>query len=115
MLKFTSLYPSKLWVTIMWYTPNCPDGGNWSKKGWWSLVPGQSKIVSGSDLADVNRYWCFYAQAANGAIWAGPYKRLVPAQAFDLCEWTSSTGAFKIGYRLLDVDDNDDLTVNLVP
>ena len=115
MLKFTNLYPSKLWVAIMWYTPNCPDGGDWTKKGWWSLVTGQSKIVSGLDLCDVNRYWCFYAQALNGAYWAGPYKRMVPTQKFEWCEWTSSTSAFQVGFRLLDVDDNDDVSVHLIP
>jgi len=83
MLQFTNFYPSKLWVAIMWYTPNCPDGGNWTKKGWWSLIPGQSKVVSGLDLDEVNRYWCYYAQAENGAHWSGPYLRMVPPQSFD--------------------------------
>jgi|SRR3954453_5043194 len=113
MLKFVNNYSSPLWVAIMWYTPNCPDGGNWSKKGWWSLTPGQGKVVSGEDLEDVNRYWCFYAQAQNGHHWSGPIKRMVPHQAFDWCEWTSSSGAFQVGFQVMDINSYDDVIAQL--
>src|SRR5690348_5138181 len=102
MLKFTSSYPRNLSVAIMRYTPNCPDGGDWTKEGWWNLAPGESKIAYGGDLSDVNRYWCYFAQADNGVFWAGSIARMVPFQAFSWCEWTSNTSAFQIGFRLLD-------------
>ncbi|MET9908526.1 DUF1036 domain-containing protein [Streptomyces sp. NPDC006476] len=115
MLKFISQYPQPLSVSIMWYTPNCPDGGDWTKKGWWNLAPGEGKVVHGADLDDVNRYWCYFAQAADGAFWAGDIARMVPPEKFEWCEWTSSTDATQIGYRLQDVGDADDFTITLTP
>ncbi len=115
MLKFSNHYRVRLSVAIMWYTPNCPDGGDWTKKGWWTIDPGQSKIASGLDLADVNRYWCYFARATDGAFWAGDIARMAPSRAFDWCEWTSSSDASQIGFRLLDVGDDDDHTLNLSP
>ena len=115
MLTFTNLYPKQVWVSIMWYTPGCVDGGDWTKMGWWNLTVGQSKIVSGLDLDEVNRYWCFYAHAADGTYWGGPYHRMVPHEAYEWCEWTSSTSAHSVGFRLFDIDGNDDYTVILVP
>jgi hypothetical protein len=34
MLQFCNNYPSDVWVCVLWYRPNCPDGGDWNKKGW---------------------------------------------------------------------------------
>ncbi|MFC7263745.1 DUF1036 domain-containing protein [Streptomyces lutosisoli] len=115
MLKFINQYPQKLAVTIMWYTPNCVDGGDWTKKGWWNLAPGQSAVVHGGDLSDINRYWCYFAHAADGAFWAGDLARQAPSRAFDWCEWTSSTDSTQIGYRMQDVGDHDDLDITLTP
>lgn len=121
MLAFRNRYPKGLWVAIMYYSPGCSDGGDWEKKGWWRLTPGQRKVVYGGDLADLNRYYCFYAEADDGAVWAGPYVRFLPYQAFDWCEWTAcshsdgSPCGVTVGLRLLDIDSNDDFTVNLVP
>ena len=115
MLKFCNKYPSDVWVCILWYRPHCPDGGDWEKKGWWRLGQNECKIVSSADVSDVNRYWYYYAQAANGAFWAGPPHIMVPQQAFDWCVNTSSTSARSVGLRQIDVGDHDDYTVNLVP
>ena len=87
MLKFCNKYKTGVWVSIMYYEPGCSDGGDWVKKGWWRLTPGQCKVAYGGDLDDLNRYFCFYADADDGAVWAGPYKRFVPFQAFAWCEW----------------------------
>lgn len=114
MLQFINSYPHRLDLTIMWFTPNCVDGGDWTKSGWWPLSPGQSAVVHGADLADINRFWCYFARAADGAFWAGDIARNVPPRVFTWCEWTSSTDAFQIGYRLLDVGDRDDMTISLV-
>src|ERR1700730_7787710 len=62
MLQFCNQYPQEVWVAIMWYHPNCPDGGDWEKAGWWHLYPGECKIVFGDDLEDLNRYFTFYAE-----------------------------------------------------
>jgi uncharacterized membrane protein len=120
MLKICNAYPKGVWVAIMYYAPDC-EYGEWIKKGWWRLTPGQCKIVYGGDLADLNRYYCFYAEADDGAVWAGPYKRFVPYQAFSWCEWIAcshsdgSPCGYTAGYRLLDIDNHDDFKLTLVP
>lgn len=57
MWKIQNLSPLTVWVSIMYYSPNCSDGGNWTKKGWWKIEPGpeHSKIVYGGSLQDLNR------------------------------------------------------------
>ena len=67
-LRFTNNYPSTLWAMIEWYHPNCEDGGNWEKAGWWKIDPGQTKTVFGGDVSDVNRYWYFFAHDADGTL-----------------------------------------------
>jgi len=115
MLRFCNNYPSDMWVCIVWYHPNCPDGGNWEKEGWWHLGQGKCSVVYGGNLDDINRYWYFYAEAANGAYWGGSPHVLVPPRRFDWCLNTSSTDAFSVGLRLIDVGGYDDYTVNLLP
>jgi len=99
----------------MWYHPNCAGGGDWEKEGWWSLTYGESKIVYGDDLEDLNRYYCFYAEGTDGSVWDGPYTREVTNNVFDQCEWDTGGDSRNIGFRLLDIGDNDDYNVNLVP
>jgi uncharacterized membrane protein len=115
MLQICNHYPVAVWVTIMWYTPNCSDGGDWTKAGWWHVAPNACAVVSGEDLDEINRYWCYYAEGDDGVTWSGPYVRNAPFQAFRWCEWTGSTQSQDVGYRLLDIGDNDDFTLNLVP
>ena len=121
MLQICSLYPKKLWVSIMYYEPSCsadfPGSAPWERKGWWSLTPGQCKVVFAEDLADVNRYFCYYAEASDSsAKWSGPYKRWVRDPVFTFCDGAGFTGPqYKIGYRLLDIEDYDDYTLTLIP
>jgi hypothetical protein len=107
-------YTTGVWVSVMWSHPNCSDGGNWEKAGWWRFEPGQSGPVLNGDIGDLNRYVCFNAQADDGRFWAGEFVRPAPDRAFDWCEWTGSTDSNNIGYRLQDVGDNDDFTIRLV-
>src|SRR5271157_855234 len=67
-LAFQNDYSSGVWVAVGYYHPNCPDGGDWAKKGWWRLNPGRSAIV----LWTTNTYSTFYAEADHGV------QRLVP-------------------------------------
>jgi uncharacterized membrane protein len=114
-LYFKNCYPSTIWSMILWYHANCEDGGNWEKMGWWRIEPGQQATVSVADLDEVNRYWYYYAQAANGAYWAGPYGVVVPHTAFDWCVDTANTDSFDVGMRELDIGGNDDYTLTFVP
>jgi uncharacterized membrane protein len=113
MLRFCNQHSADVWVCISWYQPGCVDGGDWEKKGWWHMVPGECKVAFGDDVSDVNRFWYYYVESADGRVWAGPFNAEVPPQAFDWCENTSSTQARTVGMRELDVGDNDDYTLNL--
>ena len=112
-LTFCNRYSSGVSVAIMWYTPGCPDGGDWSKAGWYNLAPGQCAKVFNGDLDDVNRYCCYFAEAADGAFWAGDVVTQVPHRAFDWCLNTGSTDSRQVGFRVFDVGDSDDVTVSL--
>jgi hypothetical protein len=114
MLQFSNGTDRQLWIAFMYYHPNCPDGGDFGKKGWYHLVSGHSAVVYGGDAADLNRYFCYYAENDQGDHWSGQYVRAVPQHAFDWCEWTGSTDSRDVGFRLLDVGDTDNYTLTLV-
>jgi len=114
-LQLNNEYPSTIWTMIEWYHPGCEDCGDWEKAGWWEIEPGASATVYGDDLEDVNRYWYYYAQAADGAYWAGVYDEVVPYIAFDWCSDVANTDSFSVGMRELDINGNDDYTLTFVP
>ncbi len=113
MLKFSNSFPETVWVCIDWYHPNCSDGGDWEKAGWWKIDPGQSAVVSTADVSDVNQFWYYFAHSESGNVWAGPFAEMVPHNRFDWCENTSSTDARQVGMRELDVGNADNYIVNL--
>jgi len=119
MLVICNGYPAHVYVAIMFYSPeSCGgDGKDFETMGWWSVDRGSCVNVYANDLEDLNRYWYYYAEAADGAVWAGPYRVLVSNRAFDLCYgFVSSADADRyIGMRELDIGDNDDYTLTLVP
>jgi len=103
MLRFANGYRSTIWAMVEWYHPNCPDGGDWEKKGWWQIEPGQSAVVYGGDHRRVNRWWYYYAHAADGYHWPGDFPETVPVRAFQWCERTADTTSRTIRMRQLDV------------
>jgi uncharacterized membrane protein len=115
MMRFVNGYSTTVWTMIEWYHPNCPDGGDWEKAGWWRIEPGKSATVFGGDVDNVNRYWYFYAHAADGGQWSGPFSEIVPRIAFDWCENTANTDSRTVGMRELDVNGADNYTVTLTP
>jgi uncharacterized membrane protein len=100
-LRFANNYSHGLYVAVGYYHPNCPDGGNWGKKGWWRLEPGQAATV----LWTTNTYSNFYAEADDGAHWSGPYHTNLPMQAFDWCWNTASSQGESVGMRLITVSN----------
>jgi uncharacterized membrane protein len=119
MLRFVNGYRTSISTMVEWHHPDCRDGddylGEWEKAGWWNLEPGQSAIVFGGDLADVNRFWYFFADAADGAFWAGPFEEVVPWNAFQACEKIRTSNSFVVGMRELDIGDSADFTLTFVP
>ena len=82
-LHFRNNHGSTLWVCIGFYDPGtCGPYGNWGTRGWWNITAsGEAYVVNTS-----NRYAYFYAEAADGGVWAGQYGPvLAPRHAFDSC------------------------------
>jgi hypothetical protein len=85
-LTFNNEYSAPVSISILWYSPGCPDGGDWELAGWYNLDTGQGMTVFFGDLDDINRYWYFNAEAIDGAYWAGDV-------VHDVCPLLPSTGA----------------------
>ena len=105
----------------MFYSPETcgGDGGNFEMMGWWRIEPGACALVYANDLADLNQYWYYFAEAADGSVWAGPFQASVPLTPFGGLQacWGAQSGGGdneQVGYRELDVGDNDDYTLTFV-
>lgn len=114
-------YSHPIWTSIMFYSPETcgGDGGDFEMMGWWRIDPGSCARVYANDLEDLNRYWYYFAHAADGTAWAGPFTASVPRGPFggnQAC-WSAQKGGSVdyeiIGYRELDIGDNDDYTLTL--
>ncbi|MFI1205335.1 DUF1036 domain-containing protein [Streptomyces sp. NPDC020883] len=92
-LTFVNQHYSSIWAMVEWYRPNCPDGGDWIKKGWWKIDAGQSAVVYGGDVREVNQYWYCYAHSIDGYQWPGTdgFPELVPINAFEWCNQVADT------------------------
>ena len=98
----------------MFYSPErCPDD-DFETMGWWSVAPSNCVKVYANDLAKLNQYWYYYAQADDGAVWAGPYQVYVPDKAFSRCSSVGESDARIVGMRELDIGDNADYTLTFV-
>ncbi len=113
MLTVVNGYSQTISVAIWYYHPNCPDGGDWAKKGWWVIPPGQRRVPYGGSLRSLNRYWTYHAHAADGTNWSGPYVSACPPHAFDWCLNTANTQSQSRGFRLLDINGYDNFTLTL--
>jgi uncharacterized membrane protein len=113
MFAFCNKTGSTVWVMFEWRFPNCSDGGDWKKKGWWQIAPQQTAVVYGADVAALHSCSYFYAESADGREWAGPIPEYVPQRAFDWCVNTSSTDARRVGMREVCTGNFNNYTVNL--
>ena len=113
-LHFRNNYTSKVWVAIMFYDPDCrgEGGEEWGTQGWWGIDPGAEAHVLNTN----NRYAYYYAEAADGAVWGGPYGPIYVYQdAFESCQGIGSTAARTVYLREADMNGYDRFTVNLGP
>ncbi len=95
-LQYSNQYSHGLYLAVGYYQPDCDV--QWASEGWWRLEPGQTKTV----LYTTNDYSTFYAEADNGAFWAGPYGVDLPYHAFD--DWCWDLGVspgVSVGMRLV--------------
>jgi uncharacterized membrane protein len=102
MLQFHNAHDAAIWAMVEWSHPNCQDGGNWEKKGWWMIEPGQTAVVYGGDH-HFNRYWYYYAHSSAGRQWGGSYSETVPPRSFQWCESTASSDSRTVGMGQIDV------------
>jgi len=114
-VHFRNSYGPKVWIAIMRYNPSSCGGeyGDWQTLGWWAINTGEEVYAFNTN----NRYSAFYAEAEDGAFWAGPYGPVyVYHDAFDSCVYIGSTAAFAVvGMRLIDGNSYGTYTINLVP
>jgi Protein of unknown function (DUF1036) len=114
-LHFRNSYDgtSLISVAIMFYSPStCANYGSWGTRGWWNIAPGGEAYVLNTN----NQYAAFYAEATNGAIWAGNYGPVyVHPYAFDSCVdiGDNNPATRVVGMRLVDMDGFSRYTVNL--
>ncbi len=97
-LQYSNQYSSGLYLAVGYYSPGCDDGSDWASRGWYRIEPGQSAVV----LWTTNEYSTFYAEADDGAYWAGPYGVILPYHAFD--DWCWDLGVdpgLDVGMRLV--------------
>jgi uncharacterized membrane protein len=121
-LTLCNSYPSTIWTSIMFYSPETcgGEGGDFEMMGWWGIAPGSCALVYANDLEDVNQFWYYFAKADDGAFWAGDLGANVPREPFGGDQWCWGLGKVgpelvRIGYRELDIGDNDDYTLTFVP
>lgn len=99
---FENNHRAGVWVAVMWYNPDgCGDDGNWGTRGWWRVNSGQTLHTN---VWTDNRYFCFWAQADDGATWSGPYGPVdCNDNAFDSCVDIGSTADnLSLGMQLID-------------
>ena len=109
-VQFCNSTDVTIWTVYSWYAPSCvpEDGSSWEKAGWWSLTPGQCKIVYGPSIS--NQFSYYYAEGG-GLVWAGPFTDCTPFSAFDLCDNTCNTNARNLGYRELNTGSSTNYTL----
>jgi hypothetical protein len=91
-------YTTPVWLAVMYYDPfSCGDHGDWTSAGWWRTSPGESVFP----FWTYNRYAAFYAEADDGAVWAGDRPAGVGFNAFQWC--ALRTANYVVGMRLLDL------------
>lgn len=118
MLRFCNNFTQDLWIAYMFHSPDqCRgDGGNWQAIGWYHVVPGACTVPYANSLHDVgNRFWYFFAENFDSSVvWAGPIAFNAPNNAFNTCFLTQTNiNVRRIGFRVFDVGDSSDFTVNL--
>jgi hypothetical protein len=78
-------------------------GDPWDVRGWVVLAPGQ--IQTRANPTE-NRWFYYYAEDVNGAVWNGPYVAEVRYARFNKCTCLGviPNPYFDVGFRELDTD-----------
>lgn len=106
-VSFRNSYRHRIFVAYMRRDFACLDdcGGLWDVLGWIKLEPGEVKSRANSTR---NRWFYYYAEAVDGAVWAGPYLAEVSDRKFSKCTCLGVSVShgpqpyYKVGMRELD-------------
>jgi hypothetical protein len=119
-IRFTNSYGQKIYVAYMRLDFSCQDacGDPWDVRGWINLDPGETETRANPTE---NEYFYYYAEADDGAFWAGPFSAEVTQTVFDKCtcigvivENGAPTNPYHtVGFR--ELDSNTYSGVNFVP
>jgi hypothetical protein len=82
-VSLTNSYSSKIYVAYMRLDRACGAdcGDPWDVLGWINLQPGQSQTRPNP----TGNRWYYYAEADDGAFWAGPFDAEVSWERFEKC------------------------------
>jgi uncharacterized membrane protein len=117
MWRFCNSHRARIWTAISFYSPETcgGEGGDWQNIGWYPVDPGSCVVVYENDLGDLNPYWYYYAEADDGAKWSGDFPTFIKdPDAFNICNGFGTTALRRVGFRELDVGDNDEYTLTFV-
>jgi hypothetical protein len=119
-VDFHNSYPATIYVAYMRLDWSCGEdcGEPWDVLGWCRLYPGQTSSRANPTS---NRWFYYYAEAEDGAYWAGPYVAEVTNPKFEKCTCIGVTVEngeamnpyYDVGFRELDTDQYSG--VNFIP
>jgi hypothetical protein len=100
-VSFKNDYGHKIFVAYMRRDFSCllDSGEPWEVKGWIGLDPGETEY---RENPTENQWFYYYAEAVDGAFWAGPFVVLVTNTKFSNCTGTGKIGWHDVGMRELD-------------
>lgn len=101
-VRFTNLYGRRLFVAYMRVDADGqPEGGEpWEVRGWVGLDPEETAVRANPTG---NQWFYYFAEAVDGAIWAGPHVVEVTDTAFTTGSGRGRTDGWQAaGMRVLD-------------
>jgi uncharacterized membrane protein len=110
-VTFTNATGAKIYVAYMRLDYSCEAtcGDPWDVLGWINLDPGETETRANPTK---NRWFYYYAEDANGAVWSGPYVAEVTNDRFSKCtclgviiiNGPGTNPYYDVGFRELDTD-----------
>jgi Protein of unknown function (DUF1036) len=110
-VTFTNSHGRKIYVAYMRREWDCLDlcGNRWDVLGWINLDPGETETRANSTG---NRWFYYYAEGVDGAVWAGRYVAEVRQSQFRKCtclgviiqNGPATNPYHDVGFRELDLD-----------
>jgi len=119
-VTFTNSTGQKIFVAYMRRDFGCQStcGDIWDVLGWINLDPGETETRANSTE---NRWFYYYAEGANGAVWSGSYPAEVSQASFQKCtclgviiiNGPSTNPYHTVGFRQLDTQAHSGVNFTL--